>query len=800
MIIPLDPDKLYHSCDLKQLPFDTTAELEALAETIGQERVLESIKFGVGMPHEGYNLYVMGSPGLGRHTVVHKELEGKAKEEDVPSDWCYVANFQHPHNPSAMELPAGLGRMLKSDMEQLIDDLLNAIPAAFHSDEYGRRSQEITDQFKSREEEAASELSEKAGENGVALLHTPNGYTLAPLKDGKILNQEEFKKLPEEEQREIENNIAKIKDELTVAMLRLPMWQREVHKKFKELEREITEATVTQLIAELEQKPEYQQIPAVMGYLAAVREDMIENAEHFRESEGQDGKKRTSQDPEFSRYRINNLVDNAETQGAPIVYEDSPTYQNLIGRVEHVARFGTLLTDFTLIKPGALHRANGGYLVLDAEKVLSTPFAWEGLKRVLSAREIRIESLERLMSLVSTISLEPQPIPINLKVVIVGNRLFYYLLKEYDPEFSLLFKVAADFSEDMPRKPENDLLYARLIATLQSREGLRKISCKGVGKIIEESARRAGSGEKVSLHMGRLVDLLKESEYWAKQRDSDTICIEDVKAAIRAQERRVSQFRERLQEQILDGTLLISTTGRQLAQVNALTVMQMGDFVFGAPARISATARMGGGEVIDIEREVEQAGKLHSKGVLILSAYLANRYAKHQPLSVSASLVFEQTYGTIEGDSASAAELCALLSALGDFPIKQSLAITGSINQHGEMQAIGGVCEKIEGFFDICQARGLSGEEGVIIPAANMKELMLRSRVIKAVTEGEFNIYAVSHVEQALELLTDLAAGQADAEGLYPQDSINGRIQLRLAEWTLLRHQYATPPQLPNEE
>ena len=484
MIIPLGPDKLYHSCNLEQLPFDTTAELEPLAETIGQERVLESIKFGVGMPHEGYNLYVMGSPGLGRHTVVHKELESKAKEEAVPSDWCYVANFQHPHNPSAMKLPAGLGRMLKSDMEQLVDDLLNAIPAAFHSDEYGRRSQEITDQFKAREEEAASELSEKAGENGIALLHTPNGYTLAPLKDGKILSQEEYKKLSEEEQKEIEKNIVRIKEELTVAMLRLPMWQREVHKKFKELEREVTEATVTQLIAELEQKPEYQQIPAVMQYLAAVREDMIENAEHFRESEGQDGKKRTSQDPEFSNYRINTLVDNAETRGAPIVYEDSPTYQNLIGRVEHVARFGTLLTDFTLIKPGALHRANGGYLVLDAEKVLSTPFAWEGLKRVLSAREIRIESLEHLMSLVSTISLEPQPIPINLKVVIIGNRLIYYLLKEYDPEFSLLFKVAADFSEDMPREPGNDLLYARLIATLQSREGLRKISRKGAGKII----------------------------------------------------------------------------------------------------------------------------------------------------------------------------------------------------------------------------------------------------------------------------------------------------------------------------
>ena len=789
MIKPLESTQLYHSCDLGQLLFETTADLDPLAETIGQQRVLESIQFGVGMHHEGYNLYVMGSAGLGRHTVVRRELEAQAKDAAVPCDWCYITNFQNHHAPCALQLPAGVGRKLQRDMEQLVDDLFNAVQAAFHSDEYRRRAQEINDEFKALEDAMTEELSKKAKLRDIALLHTSTGYTLAPRKDGAILNADEFKALPEEEQDKIEAEIAVIKNELKNSMGQLPIWQQKMRKRFKELDEEVASVTVSQLIAELEQA--YQDVPGVPAYLAAVKQDAIENMDQFREQDPEERRERPSWGAEFSRYHINILVDNAETQGAPIVYEDSPTYQNLIGRVEHMARFGTLLTDFTMIKSGALHRANGGYLVLDAEQVLTNSFAWDGLKRALSAREIRIESIERKLSLVSTISLEPQPIPIDLKVVIIGSRLLYYMLKAYDPEFSLLFKVAADFAEDMPREKQNDQLYGRLIGTLQQREELRGITPEGVACMIEESARRAENGEKLSLHMGGLTDLMKEADYWANKEGHEHIGREDVQAAIKAQIRRVDQLREQLHEEILSGTLLISTEGVQLAQVNALSVIQMGDHIFGVPARVSATARMGAGQVIDIEREVEQAGTLHSKGVLILSSYLASRYAKHQPLSVSASLVFEQTYGAIEGDSASAAELCALLSALGDLPIKQSLAITGSINQHGEMQAIGGVCEKIEGFFDICNKRGLTGKEGVIIPIANVKDLMLRRRVIEAVKQKKFNIYAVSHVEQAMELLTSKTAGTPNAEGLYPLDSINGHIQLRLAEWTALRLQYS---------
>ncbi len=791
MIKALAPTQLYHGCDLEQLRFETTAELEPLTETVGQERVLESIQFGVGIRHEGYNLYVMGSSGLGRHTVVQEELKAQVEGSAPPSDWCYVAKFERPTTPKALQLPAGTGSRLRHDMEQLVDDLLNAIPAAFQSDEYRRRAQEIHDEFKAREEQAANELGQKAQEKGIALLHTPTGYTLAPEKDDKILSSEEFQQLPQEEQEQIQARIETIKEELKATLGQVPLWQREMRKRFKELDKEISELTVNQLIDEMKQK--YQDIEAVITYLAEVRQDVLNNIDPFRETEGPEEKKRTSQDPAFTRYRVNVLVDNAESKGAPIIYEDSPTYQNLIGRIEHTARFGTLLTDFTLIKPGALHRANGGYLILDAERVLLSPFAWEGLKRVLRAREIRIEALERLLSLMSTISLEPQPIAIDLKVVLIGSRLLYYLLREYDLEFSQLFKVAADFAEDMPRADGNDPLYAQLIATLQQREGLRNFDREGVARIIEESARRARDGEKLSLHMGGLTDLLKEADYWAGKSQRDCVQAQDVQAAIDAQLRRVDQLRDRLQEQILKGTLLIATKGVQLAQINALTVIQMGDYAFGLPARISATARMGSGELIDIERETEQAGQIHSKGVLILSSYLANRYAKHQPLSVSASLVFEQTYGMVEGDSASAAELCALLSALGDIPIKQSLAITGSINQHGEMQAIGGVCEKIEGFFDICQARGLTGQEGVIIPEANIKDLMLRRRVIEAAEQEKFHIYAIRHVEQAMELFTGLPAGVPDAAGTYPPDSVNGLIQARLAQWTELRRKFATP-------
>jgi lon-related putative ATP-dependent protease len=675
-------------------------------------------------------------------------------------------------------------------MQQLIDDLLSAIPAAFQGDEYRRRAQEIKDDFKSHEDQAARQIGKKAAEKSIALLRGPTGFTLTPQRNGEPLSPEEFQKLPEKEQQRLGESLDKMKEDLRKTMQLVPEWQRELRQRFRALDQETIELTVTGFIAELERQ--YQPFTEVVTYLGEVKRDIIENVEMFRQAGDPEEPVLSSQIPEFVRYQVNVLVDNSDTEGAPVIFEDNPTHHNLLGRVEHFAHMGTLSTNFTLIKPGALHRANGGYLILDVEKVLSNPFAWEGLKRAIKAKKIHIESLGHQLSLVSTISLEPQPISLNLKVVLVGSRLLFYLLKFYDSEFSLLFKVTADFAEELSREENNEPLYARLVATMQRREGLRPIDRDGVAQIIEHSVRQAQDGLKLSLHMEGLLNLLQEADYAAGKADSSMVTATHVQNAIDARIHRVNQMQEQLQEDILNGTINIETSGSQLARINGLTIIHLGDYLFGTPTRISATARIGGGEFVDIERETEQGGPIHSKGVLILTSYLAQRYARHQPLSVSASLVFEQTYGQVEGDSASAAELCALLSALGSIPLKQSLAITGSVNQHGQIQVIGGVCQKIEGFFDICNARGLTGDQGVIIPSANVKDLMLRKDVVAATENGQFSIYAMDHIEPAMELLTGLEAGVPDADGIFPEHTINHRVQLQLAEWTALRQHYAS--------
>jgi lon-related putative ATP-dependent protease len=789
-IKPLATDELFHPCDLSSLAFATTRELETLPVSIGQERAVEAIELGIGMPHRGYNLYLMGSAGLGKHALIEGILEAHRRDAPAPDDWCYVADFDDPHRPAALRLPPGRGRHLREDTRQLVEDLLTAVPAAFQSEEYSRKGEAIQQEFKQREDEAASKIGQKAKERGIALIHTPNGYTLAPVREGHILGPEEFNALPEEEKEKIGEVIDELREDLQKTLSQVPLWQKEMRRRFKELNQETMKHTVTALIRDLEAN--YADLPPVQDYLAAAKADLIEHGEMFRQGDGEEGKAASPDDAAFTRYQVNLLVDNGDLDGAPIVHEDNPSYLNLIGRIEHIARMGTLTTDFTLIKSGALHRANGGYLILDALRLLSNPFAWDGLKRVLRAGEIRIESVERVLSLGSTTSLEPEPIPTQVKVVLVGERLIYYLLKAYDPDFGQLFKVAADFAEDLRREAESDPLYARLIATLQQQERLLPLERGGVERIIEHAARRAGDGERLSIHMGGLLDLMREADHRARRERAETTAREHVEGAIAAARRRLDQLHERIDEEILRGTLFIDTKGAQLGQVNGLSVLDLGHYAFGTPTRISATARLGTGDVLDIQREIDQGGPIHSKGVLILSAYLGRRYARFQPLCLTASLAFEQTYATVEGDSASVAELCALLSAIGDLPLDQSLAITGSVNQHGEVQAIGGVNEKIEGFFDICQARGLTGHQGVIIPEANRKHLMLRADVRRAAESGEFRIYAIRHVDQAMELLTGQSAGVPDQAGNYPPDSINGQVQQRLAAFLALRQQLSS--------
>ncbi len=780
----LQPKALYRRCDPEAFSFKTTAELEDLEEIIGQERALHAVRFGTRMQHPGYNLYVLGPAGVGKHSAVRQFLERESASKSRAPDWCYVNNFDDAQKPLALRLPSGVGVGLRRDLENLVQELNASIPAAFESDEYRNRMTELEQEFVERQERALGELQREAEQHQMRVLHTPHGFAIAPLKDGEVMNNEAFQKLPKEDQKRIESVMAQLHERVKAHIEQFPHWYKERREREKEINRDITMNVVGLLISEL--KTKYQDLPDVLNYLEAVQRDLVDSAHEFA-TQGQEAKPNAmltadTGRPALHRYGVNLLVDQQTSEGAPVIYEHNPTYQNLRGRVEHMSQLGTLVTNFTLIRPGALHRANGGYLILDVHKVLMNPYAWEGLKQALYAREIRLESLGQALSLISTVSLEPQPIPLDVKVVLLGDRLLYYLLYQFDPDFSELFKVAADFEERMDSDPENFKLYAQLIATLARKGGLRPFDRAAVARIIEHSSRMVGDAEKLSTHMRGITDLLHEAEYWAIDANKNVVAAAHVQQAIDHQIHRHDRIRSAIQEAIHRGTILIATEGEKVAQVNGLSVIDLGNFAFGQPSRITATARLGKGEVVDIEREAKLGGAIHSKGVLILSAFLGARYAKNNPLSLYASLVFEQTYGTVEGDSASVAELCALLSALGDIPLKQSLAVTGSVNQHGQVQAIGGVNEKIEGFFDVCKTRGLTGDQGVLIPASNVENLMLRDDVVEAAAQGKFRVYPLTTVDQALTLLTGVDAGERDDMGNFPEGSVNQRIEARLTE------------------
>jgi lon-related putative ATP-dependent protease len=780
---PLRPDILFRRCDPAAFAFETTADLKPLEEILGQKRAVDAVTFGIGMRREGYNLYVLGPPGIGKHTLARQFLDRQAAAEPVPADWCYVNNFDDPHKPHALKLPPGTAIRLRADMAHLLEELRVSIPAAFESDDYRTRKQAIEHQYKERHEQAFSEIQKEAREKNIALIRTPAGIALGPMRKGEVLSADEFRRLPESEQERFKAEMETVQQRLQDTLRQVPKWDKEQREKVRELNREVTRYAVEHLIDEL--RKAYADLPDVLHYLTAAQADIVESARDFLVAAGGETAGPTLfgqplETPSFGRYEVNVLIDNTEAKGAPVVYEDNPTHTNLIGRVEHIAQFGALITDFTLIKPGALHRANGGYLILDVRKVLLQPFAWEGLKRALRAGEIRVESIAQMLSLVSTVSLEPDPIPLDVKIVLLGERLLYYLLSAYDPDFDELFKVAADFEDDMTLTTENLPLYARLIGTLTQGGGLRPFDRGAVARVIEHAARVAGDAEKVSVHVQTLGDLLREADYFAGTKSRAVVAAEDVQTAIDAQIMRASRLRERINEEIRRGTILIDTKGAVVGQVNALSVLQLGRYAFGRPSRITARVRLGAGRVIDIEREVKLGGPIHSKGVLILSGLLGARYAPDRPLSLAASLVFEQSYGGVEGDSASLAELAALLSALAQVPIRQGLAITGSVNQRGEVQAIGGVNEKIEGFFDVCRDAGLTGDQGVIIPAGNVKHLMLRRDVVEAVENGKFRILAVETADQAMELLTGLTAGERGADGAFPQGSVNRMVEDRI--------------------
>lgn len=787
----LPPEALANSCDPGQFGFETTAELEDLTEILGQSRAVKAVHFGIGIQREGYNLYVMGPSGIGKHSMVRQYLGQKAGDKPSPSDWCYVNNFDQPHRPRAIELPHGRGSELQEDMEQLIEELSNSLPATFESEEYRNQLQALEEELKEQQEHAFGELADAAGKQHVKLFRTPSGFAFAPLKDDEVVSPEDFDKLPKEEQERLEKTVSQLQEQLQEIIHHIPLWRKETREKVKALNKEMAMAAVGHPIDDL--KKRYQELPQVLDYLDAVEQDIVDNVKDFlklEESSEMFGPQQRTEPKALHRYMVNNLVLNNREPGAPVVYLDNPTYMNLVGRAEHMAQFGTLVTDFTLLKPGALHEANGGYLIVDAHKLLTHPYAWEGLKRALYSSEVNIEPLEKMLSLASTVSLEPEPIPLDIKVIVLGDRMLYYLLQEYDPDFSELFKVQADFEDRIERNDENNLLLAQFIATLVRKEELLPFHREAVAQIIDYASRHVEDAERLTTHMRSIADLLREADYWARQEGREVVNGEDIRHTIDEQVHRASRVREHIHESIQRGEIFIDSEGEHVGQVNGLSVLTLGNYMFGQPSRITATVHIGEGNVVDIEREVEMSGPIHSKGVLILSSFIAARYAQKHPLSLSASLVFEQNYGGIDGDSASLAELCCLLSAISGVPIKQSFAMTGSVNQHGRVQPIGGVNEKIEGYFEVCRARGLSGEQGVIIPATNVKNLMLHPDVIAAVEKGKFSIHAVESVDQALALLTGGEAGERDAEGNYPEESINGKVQARLQEMALVRQHF----------
>jgi lon-related putative ATP-dependent protease len=795
---PLPTQWLYRPCDSESLNFESTAELKELKELPGQDRAIEAIHFGTEIGVDGHNVYVLGPPGSGRHDFVRQFLEKKAAEKEIPLDWCYVSNFDDPRKPRALALPPGRSRELRVDVEHVIQDAQTAIPAAFEGEDFQAQREAIAEEFKEVQEEVFKTIEDEAKEHDIGVIQTPTGIAFIPVRKGEALGAEEFKKLPEEEQRQFHGEIEKLTLQLQQAMRSMPKRAREMRQKIRQLERDVASLAVAGLVDELIQK--YSDIPVVAEHLEKMQGDIVDNVGLFLQAPDGQGQPaqiqqvmESKESAAMRRYAINVLVDRSELSGAPVVFEDKPSFVELIGRIEHESEFGSLVTNFSLIRAGALHRANGGYLVLDAAKLLAFPLAWDGLKRALKSRELRIRSLADDIGLVSTVTLEPEPIPLDLKVILVGERIYYYLLERYDPEFSELFKIQADFEDQMTRSEENVESLARWMATTIRKENLRHLSRGGLARLMEESARSLGDSERLSSNIEHSTDLVREAHYWAGQGGEDLIGAEDIQKAIDSRIRRGSRVRDRMQEELLRETFLIETSGSRVGQINGLAVMQMGDFAFGRPQRITASVKLGPGEVIDIEREVKLGGPLHSKGILILSGFLGSHYLPDVPLSLSASLVFEQSYGGVDGDSASAAELCVLASALADIPIRQSMAITGSIDQQGRIQAIGGVNEKIEGFFDICGKRGLNGDQGVLIPVANVKHLMLRRDVVDAVAANQFQVYPVEHVDQALAVLTGMPAGEKDDSGEFPDGSLNRRIRDCLLDFAEKRRAFGRP-------
>ena len=788
---PLPAERLYRAADLSALSFESTADIEPADGLVGQQRALDAIEFGTRIGKPGFNLFVIGPTGMRTQRAVEQALKEAAGERPSPSDWVYVNNFKDPRKPVAIELPAGRAGEFRDAMHGLIDDLKTTLPAVFESEDYQTRRGAIDQAFQAKQGEAFTAVRDKAAAKDIVILRTPMGFALAPARDGQPVPPDEFRGWPEAKRKEVEAAIEALEKDLEHVVRQLPQWETERRDEIRKLNRETAKFAIAQFIDTA--KARFTDIPKIIEHAETIRADLIENVGMFvAKSEGDEGPQLEDQvGGPFDRYTVNVLVGHGGHEpGIPIIEELHPTLGNLLGSIEYISQRGVVVTNFRLIKSGAIHRANGGFLLLDARSLLTEPFSWTALKRTLHQGEIRIEDLGRFIGLTSPVSLEPDPIPLDVKVVLFGDRLLYYLLAAFDPDLAEHFKVLADLEDDVDRTPATEAAHARMMAALARRQGLKPVDRSGAALLIEHAARLADHANKLTLVVDQLDDVLAEADFWAGKAGRAVISRADVETAIERKIRRSSRLRDRAHESILEEVALIDTSGTRVGQVNGLSVAELAGFRFGQPTRITCRVRPGSGRVVDIEREVELGGPIHSKGVLILSGFLAGRYALDTPMSLFASLVFEQSYGGVEGDSASSAELYALLSALAELPLRQDLAVTGSVNQHGQVQAIGGVNEKIEGFFDICRMRGLTGTQGVLIPIANVQHLMLRCDVIEACSAGKFFIYPITMIDQGVELLTGRPAGERGSDAHYPAQSLNGLVEDRLHSFARIRQSF----------
>jgi lon-related putative ATP-dependent protease len=783
MITELTADKVYKMCETDELGCDTSQELTALETIVGQDRAIRAMQFGLGIKEKGFNIYVSGLAGTGRTTAVRRYLEEMASSKPVPSDWCYVNNFQDAYRPHALRLPAGRAVELHKGMENLTRIVFQEVRNVFDSEEYVKHKEETLNKFQQRKQEILEKVNQEAVNEGFILQATPMGVATVPTHNGKPLSEEDFMKLSQKDRDALVQKQQKVQDALEASIRQTKSLDKDARDAVDKLDREIALYALRNWNEDMKQR--FQDLSDVLVYLDAVQTDLLDQVELFKT----DGQEETPALPfapppkglPIKKYAVNILVDNSKLEGAPVIVETNPTHDNLFGRIEQEARFGALVTDFTLVRSGSMHRANGGYLVLPVEDVLRNPFVWEDLSHALSNSKIVIEDASEKFGF-STKSLQPEPVPLDIKVILIGRPDIFQLLFTYEPHFHELFKVKADFDTAMTRSPEHTREYAAFAATLCNTENLKHLDQSAIARLVEHGSRLAEDQKKLSTRFGEISDVIREASYYAGEDAEDLISSQHIRKAIEERYYRSNMIQERLQEMIERGVIKIDITGKKVGQINGLSVLDLGDISFGQPSRITVSLSLGREGVVNIEREAKLSGPTHTKGVLILSGFLANRYAQDKPLSLSAHLVFEQSYGGVDGDSASSTELYAILSALSGLPVNQAIAVTGSVNQNGEVQAIGGANEKIEGYFEICKAMGLTGEQGVVIPDSNVENLMLKETLVEAIKEGRFHIWPVHTIDEGIEVLTGVKAGARLADGKFETESVNARVDARLRE------------------